>query len=237
MSGSNSSDPASAALPEPHHGLSFTVHSQPEPAPADLQRRAGRGRWTMLLVLAICAAPVIASYFTFFVLKPRGGANYAELITPLREMPADLRLADLEGRPVAPASLRGQWLFVVVADAACDARCESLLLIQRQLREALGREKTRIDKVLLVTGGATLSPALREALARPDAVTVLRVDAADLGRWLAPAAGQSIGAHVYLVDPMAMWMMRTPPQPDASKFKRDVERLLRASASWDTPGR
>jgi hypothetical protein len=31
--------------------------------------------------------------------------------------------------------------------------------------------------------------------------------------------------------------MRTPATLDASKFKRDLERVLRASASWDTPGR
>jgi hypothetical protein len=31
--------------------------------------------------------------------------------------------------------------------------------------------------------------------------------------------------------------MRVPPEPDAAKLKRDIERLLRAAASWDQPGR
>jgi len=43
-----------------------------------------------------------------------------------------------------------------------------------------------------------------------------------------------------VVDPMGNWMMRFPAGLDAagaSKAKRDLERLLRASVSWDEPGR
>ena len=29
---------------------------------------------------------------------------------------------------------------------------------------------------------------------------------------------------MFVVDPMGMWMMRTPPNPDASRFKRDLDR-------------
>jgi hypothetical protein len=36
---------------------------------------------------------------------------------------------------------------------------------------------------------------------------------------------------------MGEWMMRMPATPEPTKVKRDLERLLRASASWDTPGR
>jgi len=39
---------------------------------------------------------------------------------------------------------------------------------------------------------------------------------------------------------MGNWMMRFPAAMDtggAAKAKRDLERLLRASSSWDEPGR
>jgi hypothetical protein len=36
---------------------------------------------------------------------------------------------------------------------------------------------------------------------------------------------------------MGEWMMRAPPEPDPTRLKRDLERLLRASSFWDTPGR
>ena len=38
------------------------------------------------------------------------------------------------------------------APRSCDAACEKRLFVQRQLREMLGRERDRVDKVWLVTG-------------------------------------------------------------------------------------
>jgi hypothetical protein len=79
MSGSNSSPPADAArnaslLDEP---LGLTVHSLPVPREAALadEQRTARGRWRMLAVLLVCAAPVVASYFTYYVIRPEGRRN------------------------------------------------------------------------------------------------------------------------------------------------------------------
>jgi hypothetical protein len=69
---------------------------------------------------------------------------------------------------------------------------------------------------------------------------VLRVPADSLAAWLEPAAGHQLGEHLYVVDPMGNWMMRFPAKLDlgtAAKAKKDLERLLRASSSWDQPGR
>ena len=69
---------------------------------------------------------------------------------------------------------------------------------------------------------------------------VLRVPPAALAAWLEPAAGKSLADHLYIVDPMGNWMMRFPAGIDpagASKAKRDLERLMRASVSWDEAGR
>lgn len=236
MSGFNSSAPGSgsAAARELVEPLGLAVHAIPVPRPeADARTRSGRLK--MILVLLICAAPVIASYFTYYVVRPGARTNYGELIEPMRPIPpaAALPLTDLQGRRVDPASLRDQWLLVVVADGGCDATCERLLYAQRQLRESMGKEKERMDRVWLVTGNpprADLLPALEQA-------TVLHTDRAALKQWLQPAPGESLGAHLYLVDPMGQWMMRFPPQFDPAKVKRDLDRLLRAAASWDNDGR
>jgi hypothetical protein len=236
MSGSNSSNPAEPIAAEP---IQLSVHSMPrlDMAAEDAQRRAGGGRWKLLLILLVCAAPVIASYLTYYVIRPQGRSNYATLIEPAREMPAALPLQDLQGRAVSPGTLRGQWLIVVVAPAACDTACEKRLFAQRQLREMTGRERERIDKLWLVTDKAPIKPELLSALAATPATQVLRVPAADLSAWLEGAPGESLDSHLYLVDPMGRWMMRAPVQLDPAKFKRDIDRVLRASASWDTPGR
>jgi hypothetical protein len=230
MSGSNSSA-RGAASAEP---LGLTVHSLPVPDSA--RRRTASGRVKMLLVLLACAAPVVASYFTYYVIRPQARSNYATLVQPTRAMPA-LPWRALDGSVVDTPSLRGQWLLISVGPAACGDACERRLFMQRQLRQMLGRERDRLDKIWLVTDDAPLKPELRAALGAGEPVRVLRVPRAELERWLAPAPGQSLEDHLYVVDPMGEWMMRAPSEPDPARLKRDLERLLRASSFWDTPGR
>jgi hypothetical protein len=237
MSGSNSSHPA-APLGAHDQPLGLTVHSLPAPqeaALADAQRTA-RGRLKMLLVLLVCAAPVIASYFTYYVIRPEGRRAYGELIDPQRALPA-VQGRTLDGAVVDLRSLQHQWLLVSVAGGGCDAACEKHLYLQRQLREALGKDKDRLDWVWLIPDDVPVREALRPALAQ---ATVLRVDPAVLSNWLAPAAGHQLADHLYVVDPMGHWMMRFPAGQDvgtAPKVRRDLERLMRASASWDQAGR
>jgi cytochrome oxidase Cu insertion factor (SCO1/SenC/PrrC family) len=225
----------------PDEPLAFTVHSMATPGPATDPAQAARrtlsGRVKMILVLLVCASPVIASYFTYFVIRPEGRTNYGELILPTREMPAALPLATLDGAAVEPRSLRRQWLLVVVAPSACDTACEKRLLKQRQLREMLGRERDRLDKIVLVPDEGAMPPALREALEAAPAATVLRVPRAALQAWLQPAAGQALEDHLYVVDPMGQWMMRMPPEAEPQRVMRDLSKLLRASNSWDNAGR
>ena len=215
--------------------MALTVHSVPLPEVGAPGRR--RGRITMLLVLLACAAPVLVSYFMFYVVRPGARNNYAELIQPTRSLPVDLALTDLNGQAMPAAALKGQWLLVVVAGSDCDARCEALLLQQRQLREMTGRDRDRIDKLWLVTDAGPIRAPLQQALATAPQTTVLRVPAQALQTWLQAAPGQGLEDHLYVVDPMGEWMMRTPARPDPMKFKKDLERLLRASAFWDRAGR
>jgi hypothetical protein len=238
MSGSNSSAPAGNALPDADSPLSFTVHSVHAPAlEDDAGRRTRSGRLKMLLVLAVCAAPVVASYLTYFVIRPQGRTNYSELIQPPRAIPERLPLTDLNGNAVTAESLKNQWLLVVVSGGACDATCEKLLWVQRQLRETLGREKDRVDKVWLIDDAVTPKAQVMGGVTVNTEATVLRVPAAALAAWLQPAAGQALEDHLYIVDPMGHWMMRVPANPEPARLKRDVEKLLRASAGWDKPGR
>src|SRR5215208_2052015 len=150
MSGSSSS-PRAARSPMLDEPLGLTVHSLPLPqeAVAGESRRTRLGRVKMLLVLAVCAAPVVASYFTYYVIRPEGRRNYGELVDPQRPLPALSALAP-DGTRVELPALKGQWLLVSVAGGACDSACQQHLYFQRQLRESLGREKDRLDRVWLV---------------------------------------------------------------------------------------
>ena len=215
--------------------LGLTVHSLPQPGAA-LKRQQVLGRWKMLMVLAACAAPVVASYFTYFVVRPGASTAYSSLIQPAVPMPDVLALTP-GGQPQPLRGLAGQWLLVVVGDAACPEECERRLFMQRQLREMTGREADRIEKVWLVLDDAPIRPALLQALQATPAMTILRLPRAVAQAWLQAAPGQQLQDHLYIVDPLGDWMMRAPAQADPSRLKGDIGRLLKASAGWDKPGR
>ena len=231
-----------AFVPAGDHALGLTVHSMPSPEQTldgDGQRTA-KGRWKMILVLLVCAAPVIASYFMYYVVRPDGRRNFGELIDPQRPLP-DQPVVNLAGQASNLRALKGQWLLVSVAGGACDDACTRHLYLQRQLRESLGKNKDRLDWVWLVSDDQPVPAKLREALEGSlSGAAVLRVPQQPLGAWLQPSPGRQLAEHLYVVDPMGNWMLRFPAGldlPAAAKAKRDIERLLRASDSWDQPGR
>jgi hypothetical protein len=227
--------PAAPDRPRRHDApLELTVHTLPTPQDALAldARRTRAGRWQMLALALVCAAPVAASYFSYYVVRPEGRRNFGALIEPQRALP-EVTATDLTGQSVALPALRGQWLLISVAGGACDALCQNNLDLQRQLREGLGQDSQRLDWVWLISDDAPVPAALRPALR---AATVLRVPAAELARWLAPEPGRQLDEHLYVVDPMGHWMLRFPARLDkasAPKAKRDLERLMRASSGWN----
>jgi hypothetical protein len=198
--------------------------------------RTKHGRWKMLAVLLVCAAPVVASYFTYYVVRPDGRRNFGDLIDPQRPLP-DLNATTLDGRSVNLRTLKDQWLLISIAGGACDAACANHLYFQRQLREGLGKNKDRMERVWLVDDAQPVADALQPALA---GATVLRLPREALAQWLAPQAGAALENHLYVVDPMGNWMMRFPPGVNlqtAPKIKKDLEHLMRGSEGWDQAGR
>jgi hypothetical protein len=229
----------SSDSPRDDQPIGMTVYSMPTLEQISNGEDGGRtrvGRWKMLAVFLVCAAPVIASYFTYYVVRPEGRRNFGELIDPQRPLP-EIAGTTLDGQSVNLRALKGQWLLITVAGGACDPLCTNNLYLQRQLRESLGKEKDRLDRVWLINDAGVVPDALKPAL--KDA-TVLAVPSVSLGKWLEPQAGKALDAHMYLVDPLGNWMMRFPAHLTAEiapKAKADLERLMRASASWDTAGR
>ncbi len=216
--------------------LGLVVHSMPaSPQPAPATRGKG-GFWKLLAIVLVCSLPAIIAYFAYYVVRPQGRAGYGELIQPVRPVGAAMGTA-LDGKVLALSSLKGQWLLLSVAGGVCPTECQRRLFLQRQLRETLGKDKERFDLVWLIDDQQSAADAGRALVTDG---TALRVEQATLNQWLLAAPGRSLTDFIFVVDPLGNTMMRFPSQFDAaaaSKAKRDLERLLRASASWDAPGR
>jgi hypothetical protein len=200
--------------------------ANPADAAAD-QKRRRVGRWKMLAVVAVCAAPMIASYFTYYVIKPESRNNYGALIDPRQYPIPDLGSSALDGAKAGLGDYRGKWIMLQVDGADCAATCRNKLFTMRQLRLMQGKEMERIERVWLVTDKAPVETML---IREYDGTDMLRVDAGKLKAWLPVEQGTSVEDHIYLIDPLGNLMMRFPKDPDPGKMKKDISKLLRASA-------
>lgn len=193
------------------------MHSPDTAAPAT----TGRSRRTLWLILAVCMAPIVASYVAFYLWRPAGHVNYGELLEP-RQVP-DVALATLEGKPFGFAALRGEWVLVTLAPASCDEKCRRNLVYTRQVRLAQGRETERVERVWLLSDDGKPDAAL---LAEHPGLHVLRGARAIVSALPAP---RDPADHIYVVDPLGHAMMRFPADPDPRKVLKDLSRLLRHS--------
>ncbi len=184
-----------------------------------------RGRLKMLAILAVCAAPVIASYLTYYVIKPEGRTNYGFLIEPQRDLTA-LPLASPDGKLASMADLRGKWLLLAIEPGACEKACTDRLYALRQIRLTTGKDRDRVERVLLVTGDAVPSA---QVLAEYEGTVVGRLPADIVARSFPADAGARADEHLYVIDPLGNLMMRFPRDVDLTRMKKDVAKLLRAS--------
>ena len=180
------------------------------------EARRRSARRNLIALAAVALFPFIGSVALYLFWKPSAHMNYGELIEPVA-------VAQAAG-PRELQALRGKWVFLMVDAGACDDYCRRKLYVMRQVRLTQGKEMERIERAWLVDDGA----AVPADVLRDYAGTHL-IDAsgnplvARLGR------GGSAHDHLYVIDPLGNVMLRYPRDPDPSRVKKDLARLLRAS--------
>lgn len=190
-------------------------------------KRTQQGRWKLLAVIAICAAPLIFSYLTYYVIKPTGRTNYGALLDPrVYPMPA-LDSTTLDGKPSGLDAYKGKWIMLHADGADCQDKCKRKLFEMRQLRLMQGKEMDRIERVWLITDDQPLETLLMREF---DGMRMLRVKPEALKAWLPAEPDTVISDHIYMIDPHGNLMMRFPKDADPSKVKKDIDKLLKASS-------
>ncbi|GGY17177.1 cytochrome c oxidase subunit I [Pseudoduganella dura] len=178
-------------------------------------------------MLAVCASPLVASYITYYVIKPSSRNNYGTLIDP-RERPMPVMATrTLAGDPVTLQSLNGKWIMLKAGGSDCGQACQDQLFTMRQLRTMQGKEMDRVERVWLITDEQPLDTLLMRV---NDGTRMLRAPAGTVDKWLPVEAGGKAEEHIYIIDPRGNLMMRFPKNPDPAKMKKDIGKLLKASA-------
>jgi len=180
----------------------------------------------LYLLLAVCIAPVVASYTAYYLSPPAGRTNYGVLVEPQRPLPA-LVLRRLDGTAVAADSLRGSWTMLQVDGGDCGAECEKKLWKMRQVRLTAGRDADRVQRVWLIVDEAPLATIL---LREFDGTQFLRAGRAEVVAFLPVAdPASTLADHIWLIDPLGNLMLRWPKDADPNRMKKDLARLLKAS--------
>lgn len=214
-------------------------HTSNQTGPASSDAEKKRSLWPLYLLLAVCIAPVIASYAAYYLVKPAGRTNYGDLISPQQDFsefkvrPVVLADPIRDQRPILeskdPAALgawRGRWVMLVAQPSSCSQVCQDQLYKIRQVRLTTGKHRLRVERLWLTPDDGPLD---QDLLSSHDGIWVARADAQSLQQLLPVQEGAEFSQHIYLIDPLGNLMMRFPVDADPNRMKKDLNKLLKAS--------
>lgn len=141
------------------------------------QTQKRRNLWPLWGVLAVTIAPVIASYITYYGIKPDGRVNYGDfvepqvtvtsvavspLITPTSESAFVVLQSESKTRRdlTTLGAWSGRWLMIRMGPASCNEACKQELWLMRQVRLTTGRERERVERLWIVTDNGAPDPAI-----------------------------------------------------------------------------
>ncbi|MGE8295131.1 MAG: hypothetical protein ACN6PH_06255 [Pseudomonas sp.] len=178
--------------------------------------RKGRGRLQLLLILAIAVGPMFlaSAMYQWRFWVPETRSYHGVLIG--------------DGRTLADLGVQGavepRWQILVTAPGACEADCQQLVYLARQIQIGLNRETSRASHGL----------ALAEPLPA-DYDATLKREYPQLGRYqldlqaYEKAAEAVPGAQLWLVDPHGNLVLRYPAGSNGKAILDDLRYLLKIS--------
>ncbi len=177
-----------------------------------------RQRKMLIGVALMFFAPLAFAFYLYYgsnQWRPGHRVNTGELIQP--------------PRPLKTTFLNGKWTFLYLQHGACDEQCMRHLYDTRQVRTALDREMTRVQRVFIADAGCCDLAAMREM--HPD--LIIRANTSDDAAWLGQlpgSDGDKNAYRTYLIDPLGNLMMYYPPDAKPKGMLEDMKRLLRLSS-------
>lgn len=192
-----------------------------------------RSRASLLIVLALFAAPVLIAWSLFYIFPewmPSSTSNHGDLVEPARPLPV-FKLDTVSGEAVDQTFLRGKWNYVYLHEGECDSVCVEQLYKVRQLRLAHGKDIDRMQRLMLWRADAVSADARAELQSHfPGQVIALVPENSELvSAFSTDATDPLLAGRIYLVDPLGNLMMSYQPDAEPRGIIKDMHRLLKYS--------
>lgn len=197
-----------------------------------------RNQAVLIILFAVFALPPLLSWYLFNYTELGTGGNatgHGTLITPPRPLPA-WPLIDPADESGAQHRLHGKWTLIYPLTGECREACLRNVYKMRQLRLATGKHAGRVQRALLLTGGAPVAPASTQLLEYPGQMLLLPEDvngeeALRALFMLTDGDQPFIQERLYLVDPLGNLMMCYSGDVEPGGIIEDLTRLLKYSRS------
>ncbi|MEO7387254.1 MAG: SCO family protein [Gammaproteobacteria bacterium] len=178
-----------------------------------------------LLMALLFFGPLAVAILMYYVggdrWRPDGSVAHGILLSQPRTLPAGVMV--LPGG--ATADFSGRWSLIYVGRGECDDACKEALYRTRQVRRALGKEMSRVQRFFVSTSGAPNSGFLATEhpglLVLPDGLAARDTVLNTLGEF---AEGD-----VFVADPRYNVVLRFPAGTTMKDMHQDLTLLLKAS--------
>ena len=198
-----------------------------------------RNMWQLWILIAVFAMPLIAAWLFYFNPQwlPQGRTNNGTLIDPPRGMES-LVLQTRERGNFDWNLMRDKWTLTILTEGRCDDQCIEQLIKARQIRRALGADRERVERLLILlpdAAGNLELPSLDGLGGTSLAVATMAKKPAIRDVFSADERG--IEKSLFIIDPRVDLMMVHDMSHITSKqILQDLEKLLKASQSWAKGG-
>ncbi len=175
------------------------------------------GRMKLSLLAMVAFGPLLLAagiYFLFPNWTPSATTNEGELITPLVQ---SITVSDR-------LTQNAKWVLIQPVEFDCAEDCEQMLYLSRQVVTGLGKDATRMERVLLAPEGISASFEARLARSHADVRVITRqVNLHPLRTRTATSPA------LFLMDPRGNIMLFYSLENAGKPMLKDLKHLLRLS--------
>ena len=184
-----------------------------------------RSRLILLGVALVFIIPILVSWYLVFFSdfkKGDGGTQKGELISPVIPL-GEPEVFNLKSKTIE--SINGKWTLLFFVENECNQLCEDKLYQIRQIRLALGKDRDKVDR-LLVSKNKQQWSQYTNSFNGQKYIDPTSRDYNRLIKKFNDYVDLDLKA-TYLIDPYGFLMMKYPQDDNPMGTIKDIERLIK----------